>query len=168
MQRINMTHPGGVDVLYIEDAALPAPEAGELLIKTAYAGVNRPDIMQREGVYPMPAGVTPIMGLEFSGEVVALGAGVSGIAVGDSVCALTDDGAYAEYYVVKASQTLPLRAGYSLQEAAMLPETAFTVWQTFSCTARCAPAKPCWYMAAPAASASPRSPSHERSASPGQ
>ena len=126
MQRINMTHPGGVDVLYIEDAALPAPEAGELLIKTAYAGVNRPDIMQREGVYPMPAGVTPIMGLEFSGEVVALGAGVSGIAVGDSVCALTDDGAYAEYYVVKASQTLPLRAGYSLQEAAMLPETAFT------------------------------------------
>ena len=128
MQRINMTHPGGVDVLYIEDAALPAPEAGELLIKTAYAGVNRPDIMQREGVYPMPAGVTPIMGLELSGEVVALGAGVSGIAVGDPVCALTDGGAYAEYCVVKASQPLPLPAGYSLQEAAMLPETAFTVW----------------------------------------
>ena len=100
MQRINMTHPGGVDVLYIEDAAIPEPQAGELLIKTAWAGVNRPDIMQREGAYPMPAGVTPIMGLELSGEVVALGAGVSGIAIGDPVCALTDGGAYAEYCVV--------------------------------------------------------------------
>lgn len=128
MQRINMTHPGGVDVLYIEDAAIPEPQAGELLIKTAWAGVNRPDIMQREGAYPMPAGVTPIMGLELSGEIVALGADVSGFAVGDRVCALTDGGAYAEYCTVKASQTLPLPAGYSLQEAAMLPETTFTVW----------------------------------------
>lgn len=93
MQRINMTHPGGVDVLYIEDAAIPEPQAGELLIKTAWAGVNRPDIMQREGAYPMPAGVTPIMGLELSGEIVALGADVSGFAVGDRVCALTDGGA---------------------------------------------------------------------------
>ena len=127
MQRINMHDTGGPDVLYLETAAIPQPQAGEILIKTAYAGVNRPDVMQREGAYPMPPGLTPILGLELSGTVVALGAGVSGFAVGDAVCALTDGGAYAQYCAVKASQALPLPAGYSLQEAAMLPETLFTV-----------------------------------------
>ena len=128
MQRINMKGFGGTDVLHIEDAAIPTPQADEILIKTAFAGVNRPDIMQREGKYPMPAGLTPIMGLELSGEIVAVGAEVRGFAVGDSVCALADGGAYAQYCAVKASQALPLPAGYSLQDAAMLPETAFTVW----------------------------------------
>ena len=128
MQQINMTQPGGVEVLFIEDAAMPVPQADEILIKTAYAGVNRPDIMQREGNYPLPPGVTPIMGLELSGEIVAVGADVRGFAVGDLVCALTDGGAYAEYCAVKASQALPLPAGYSLMDAAMLPETIFTVW----------------------------------------
>lgn len=128
MQRINMHDTGGPDVLYLETAAIPQPQAGEILIKTAYAGVNRPDVMQREGAYPMPPGLTPILGLELSGTVVALGAGVSGFAVGDAVCALTDGGAYAEYCTVPAGQVLPLPTGYSLQAGALLPETFFTVW----------------------------------------
>lgn len=114
--------------MHTESAPIPQPQSGEVLIRTAYAGVNRPDIMQREGKYPLPEGVTPIMGLELAGEIVAIGEGVNSFAVGDKVCALTDGGAYAQYCTVKASQTLPLPAGYSLQEAAMLPETAFTVW----------------------------------------
>ena len=128
MQRINMHDTGGPDVLYLETAAIPQPQAGEILIKTAYAGVNRPDVMQREGAYPMPPGLTPILGLELSGTVVALGAGVSGFAVGGAVCALTDGGAYAEYCTVPAGQVLPLPTGYSLQAGALLPETFFTVW----------------------------------------
>ena len=128
MQRINMREPGGVDVLFIEQAALPQIGEDELLVKVAFAGVNRPDIMQRNGAYPMPKGVTPIMGLELSGEVVGVGAQVRDFALGDKICALTDGGAYAEYCVVKASQALPIPAGYSMAEAAALPETFFTVW----------------------------------------
>ena len=79
MQRINITGFGGIDVLHTESAPIPQPQAGEILIKTAYAGVNRPDIMQREGKYPLPEGVTPIMGLELAGEVTAVGAGVNGL-----------------------------------------------------------------------------------------
>ncbi|OOF48151.1 hypothetical protein BKK53_10395 [Rodentibacter trehalosifermentans] len=128
MQRINMKTVGSPSVLFIENAAIPEPKSDELLIKVAFAGVNRPDILQRQGLYPMPKGVTPIMGLELSGEVVKVGATVKNFKIGDPVCALTDGGAYAEYCVVKASQTLPIPSGYTLQEAAMLPETFFTVW----------------------------------------
>ncbi len=128
MPQINMHAYGGPEVLFVENAAVPQPKAGEVLIKTAYAGVNRPDVMQRQGLYPMPAGVTPIMGLEVSGEVAALGEGVVGFAIGDPVCALTDGGGYAGYCAVPAGQVLPLPRGFSLAEAAMLPETFFTVW----------------------------------------
>ncbi|KAA6209347.1 NAD(P)H-quinone oxidoreductase [Avibacterium paragallinarum] len=128
MQQINMREAGSTDVLFIEQATIPTPQAGELLVKVAYAGVNRPDIMQRQGLYPMPKGVTPIMGLELSGTVVALGEGVSEFQLGDKVCALTDGGAYAEYCLVPASQALPVPKNYSLLEAATLPETLFTVW----------------------------------------
>lgn len=128
MQRINMREAGSPEVLFIEQVDIPQPKAGELLVKVAYAGVNRPDIMQRQGLYPMPKGVTPIMGLELSGTVVAVGEGVTGFNVGDRVCALTDGGAYAEYCLVSAGQALPIPENYSLLEAAALPETLFTVW----------------------------------------
>ena len=128
MQQINLREAGDPSVLFIENAPIPKPQADEVLIKVAFAGVNRPDIMQREGKYPMPKGVTPIMGLELSGDVVGLGEKVTNFALGDKVCALTDGGAYAQYCVVKASQVLPIPQHYSLQDAAMLPETFFTVW----------------------------------------
>ncbi|WP_239496809.1 NAD(P)H-quinone oxidoreductase [Aggregatibacter kilianii] len=128
MQQINMKQPGSPEVLFIEEVEVPQPKAGELLVKIAYAGVNRPDIMQRQGLYPMPEGVTPIMGLELSGTVVAVGENVTQFKPGDQVCALTDGGAYAEYCVVEASQALPIPKNYSLLEAAALPETLFTVW----------------------------------------
>ncbi|WP_084601486.1 zinc-binding dehydrogenase [Suttonella ornithocola] len=128
MQQIDMLTTGGVDVLTITQAERPQPKADELLIKVAYAGVNRPDIMQRQGLYPMPPGVTPIMGLELAGEIVEVGNAVSGFQVGQQVCALSDGGAYAQYCVVPAAQALPLPENYSLAEAAALPETFFTVW----------------------------------------
>lgn len=128
MQQINMKTTGTPDVLFIEEAEIPQPQAGEILVKVAYAGINRPDIMQRQGLYPMPKGVTPIMGLELSGTVVAIGEDVTEFKIGDEVCALTDGGAYAEYCIVPATQALPIPKGYSLLEAAALPETLFTVW----------------------------------------
>lgn len=128
MPQINMKAYGSEEVLFVENAAIPQPRAGEVLIRTAYAGVNRPDVMQRQGLYPMPEGVTPIMGLEVSGTVVSLGAGVEGFEIGEPVCALTDGGGYAGYCAVPAGQVLPLPRGFSLAEAAMLPETFFTVW----------------------------------------
>lgn len=128
MQQINMKTTGTPDVLFIEETEIPQPQAGEILVKVAYAGVNRPDIMQRQGLYPMPKGVTPIMGLELSGTVAAIGEGVTAFKPGDEVCALTDGGAYAEYCIVPATQALPIPKGYSLLEAAALPETLFTVW----------------------------------------
>lgn len=128
MQQINMKTTGTPDVLFIEETEIPQPQAGEILVKVAYAGINRPDIMQRQGLYPMPKGVTPIMGLELSGTVAAIGEGVTAFKPGDKVCALTDGGAYAEYCIVPATQALPIPKGYSLLEAAALPETLFTVW----------------------------------------
>ena len=128
MQQINMKTTGTPDVLFIQETEISQPQAGEILVKVAYAGVNRPDIMQRQGLYPMPKGVTPIMGLELSGTVAAIGEGVTAFKPGDKVCALTDGGAYAEYCIVPATQALPIPKGYSLLEAAALPETLFTVW----------------------------------------
>lgn len=119
---------GAPDVLELAGAPTPAPGAGEVLIRVAFAGVNRPDILQRSGRYPPPPGASPLIGLEVSGEIVALGAGVTAWRVGERVCALTNGGGYAQYAVAPAGQVLPIPAGLSLEQAAALPETFFTVW----------------------------------------
>jgi putative PIG3 family NAD(P)H quinone oxidoreductase len=128
MTRIEITQPGGPEVLQPKRVPLPVAAAGEVLIRVRAAGINRPDALQRAGKYPMKPGMNPIPGLEVAGEVVALGAGVSGFAVGDKVCALTNGGGYAEYCTVPAGQTLPIPEGLDWVQAAALPETFFTVW----------------------------------------
>jgi NADPH2:quinone reductase len=119
---------GGPEVLTLTQGPAPRPKAGELLIRVAWAGVNRPDVAQRQGRYPPPKDASPILGLEVSGHVAALGEGVGGWQVGDQVCALTNGGGYAEYVAVPAAQCLRPPAGYDLLRAAALPETYFTVW----------------------------------------
>lgn len=121
--------PGGeADCMKMIQGTVPAPAADEVLIEVAYAGVNRPDVLQRSGSYPPPADASPYLGLEVSGTVVAVGAEVQDLAVGDRVCALTPGGGYAQYCVVPAAHCLPVPAGLSLLQAAALPETYFTVW----------------------------------------
>lgn len=119
---------GGVEVLAIGEMSVPVPREDEVLIRVAAAGVNRPDIAQREGKYPPPPGASPVMGLEVAGEVVAVGATVDGWQVGDRVTALVNGGGYAEYCVAPGTQCLPWPAGCDAVEAASLPETFFTVW----------------------------------------
>ncbi|REE73123.1 NADPH2:quinone reductase [Rhodococcus wratislaviensis] len=114
----------------IAQVSTPTPAAGEVLLRVAAAGINRADLMQRQGLYPPPPGITDIMGMEASGTVVAVGAGVDGFRPGDEVCALIAGGAYAEYVVVPAAQLLPIPDGLSLVDAAALPEVASTVWST--------------------------------------
>jgi len=114
----------------IEQVSTPAPSAGEVLLRVAAAGINRADLMQRQGLYPPPPGITDIMGMEASGTVAAVGAGVESFRPGDEVCALIAGGAYAEYVVVPAAQLLPIPDGLSLDDAAALPEVASTVWST--------------------------------------
>lgn len=128
MRAIEVGEPGGPEVLVIGEQPVPRLNDGELLIKVAAAGVNRADCMQRRGEYPPPPGASEILGLEVSGTVVALGAGVSGWREGDSVCALLAGGGYAEYCAVPAPQCLPVPSGVSLVDAAALPEVALTVW----------------------------------------
>jgi len=128
MRAVEITTPGGAGVLHLAERPVPRPAAGEVLIRVAAAGVNRPDILQRQGLYPAPPGVTDIPGLEVAGHVVALGAGVSAPRPGDAVCALIAGGGYAEHAVAPAPQCLPVPAGLTLAEAASLPETYFTVW----------------------------------------
>lgn len=128
MRYVAMREPGPPDVLGLGQAPTPAPKNGEVLIDVAYAGVNRPDCIQRAGHYPPPADASPILGLEVAGTVVAVGEGTSEWSVGDSVCALTPGGGYAEYCVAPAVHCLPLPAGLTLLEAASLPENYFTVW----------------------------------------
>ena len=112
----------------IVDGPVPQPKAGEVLIRVYAAGVNRPDVAQRQGTYPPPAGASPILGLEVAGEIVALGDGVSDLSVGDKVAALVNGGGYAEYCVAPAGQVLPWPKGYDAVRAAAVPETFFTVW----------------------------------------
>ena len=119
---------GGPEVLTPSTCATPMPKAGEVLVKVAYAGVNRPDCLQRSGRYPPPVGASPIAGLEISGEVLALGEGVTRWQVGDRLCALTNGGAYAEFATVPEGQALPIPKGFSMLQAAALPENFFTVW----------------------------------------
>jgi putative PIG3 family NAD(P)H quinone oxidoreductase len=128
MRVIQVKQPGSADELTLAEQAAPKPQADELLIEVAYAGVNRPDIIQRQGFYPPPVGASPLLGLEVSGRVMAVGAEVQGWLVGDAVCALTNGGGYAEQVCVSAGQCLPVPQGLSLRQAAALPETAFTVW----------------------------------------
>lgn len=128
MTAITIAEPGGPEVLRPTEEPVPEPGDGEVLIKVAAAGVNRPDIAQREGNYPPPPGVTEIPGLEIAGTVVAVGAGVVAPAIGDGVCALVPGGGYAEYCLANALAVLPAPAGLTSIEAACLPETFFTVW----------------------------------------
>ena len=128
MRVIEITEAGAPEVLKLAERARPVPRHGEILIKVAYAGVNRPDALQRAGAYAPPKGASDLPGLEASGEVAAIGAGVSEWAVGDKVCSLLPGGGYAEYVTTPAAHALPVPKGMSLKEAACLPETFFTVW----------------------------------------
>lgn len=138
MTEIGFSHPGGPEVLQPRRAPVPQPAPGQVLVKVRAAGVNRPDVLQRRGLYPMPPGVTPVPGLEVAGEVVAIGAPDGGAAgeaapthgfqLGDEVCGLTDGGGYAEYCLVPATQLLPKPAALDFAHAAAVPETFFTVW----------------------------------------
>lgn len=128
MRAVEITSPGGPDVLRMVDHPVPQPGTGEVLIKVAYAGVNRPDALQRAGLYAPPPSASPLPGLEASGEIVALGAGVTEWSLGDQVCALLPGGGYADYVLTPAAHCLPVPKGLSLREAACLPETFFTVW----------------------------------------
>lgn len=128
MTRIEITEPGGPEVLQARRVPLPTVAEGQALIRVHAAGINRPDALQRAGKYPMKPGMDPIPGLEVAGEVVALGPGVTRFAVGDRVCALTNGGGYAEYCAVPAGQTLPVPDGVDWVQAAAIPETFFTVW----------------------------------------
>ncbi len=119
---------GGPEVLKLATCERPVARAGEVLVKVAFAGVNRPDCAQRIGRYPPPPGASPILGLEVAGLVVQVGEGVTRWKVGDSVCALTPGGGYAQYCAVPAGHCLPIPEGLSLAQAAALPETCFTVW----------------------------------------
>ncbi len=128
MTVVEITESGGPEVLKPATRPLTPPRAGEVLIKVAAAGVNRPDVIQRQGLYPPPPGASDIPGLEIAGAVVALGDGVDGWSTGDAACALVTGGGYAEYCAAPAAQCLPPPEGLSLIAAAALPETLFTVW----------------------------------------
>src|SRR5262249_22313220 len=120
--------PGGAELAVPEQRRLPRPDERGVLVRVAAAGVSRPDVMQRQGLYPPPAGATDIPGLEIAGEVVALGAGVTRWKLGDGVMALVVGGGYAEYCAAHETHALPIPAGLSLVAAAAIPETLFTVW----------------------------------------
>ena len=128
MRAVEITRPGGPEVLKIGTRPVPKPKPGEVLIKVAAAGVNRPDTMQRTGHYPVPPGASDIPGLELAGSIAALGEGVKEFRVGENVTALVAGGGYAEYCTAPAPQCLPFPKGMTAVEAASLPETFFTVW----------------------------------------
>lgn len=128
MVAVGYDAPGGPEVLRVETLAVPRPAPGEVLVKVGFVGVNRPDVVQRQGNYPPPPGASPIPGLEIAGEVVAVGAGVGDAMLGQKVCALVSGGGYAEYCIAQAGHCLPVPESLPLAEAAALPETLFTVW----------------------------------------
>ncbi|WP_168732998.1 NAD(P)H-quinone oxidoreductase [Aliigemmobacter aestuarii] len=128
MTAIQIKEPGGPDVLQPVDWPVPVPGHGQIVIRVAWAGVNRPDALQRAGLYAPPPSASPLPGLEASGTVAAVGPGVTRWREGDQVCALLPGGGYAEYVVTHGDHALPVPAGLSLREAACLPETCFTVW----------------------------------------
>ena len=128
MTAIAIRQPGGPDVLAPVKLPVPVPGPGQLLVRVKAAGVNRPDILQRQGGYPPPPGAPDTPGLEIAGEVTGLGAGVRRYEVGDKVCGLVPGGGYAEYCLVHEDNALPVPPGFSMEEAAGVPETFFTVW----------------------------------------
>jgi len=139
MKAVEIRRPGGPEVLEPAERPVPAPKANEILIRVAAAGVNRPDVLQRSGNYPVPPDASDLPGLEVAGEVVAKGEAVSMWQTGDKVCALVHGGGYAEYCVAPEVQALPVPKGLSLAEAASLPETFFTVWGNVYDRGRLAP-----------------------------
>jgi putative PIG3 family NAD(P)H quinone oxidoreductase len=128
MIAVEITAPGGPDVLKPKTVPVPKPGSGQILIKVAAAGVNRPDVAQRMGVYPPPPGHSPLPGLEVAGEIVATGGGVTRWRPGNKVCALVNGGGYAEYCLAEEPSALPIPAGLDMIKAAAVPETFFTVW----------------------------------------
>lgn len=128
MRLIEHAPGGGPEVMRLGEGPVPRPDAGEVLIEVAYAGVNRPDVLQRSGKYPPPPDASPHLGLEVSGRVAAVGEGVQAWRVGDAVCALTPGGGYAQFCKAPAGHVLPVPQGLTLLQAAALPETYFTVW----------------------------------------
>jgi NADPH:quinone reductase len=128
MLAVEISAPGGPDVLKPVSVPVPVPGHGQIIIRVAYAGVNRPDALQRAGAYAPPPSASPLPGLECSGTVVEVGPGVTRWQIGDQVCALLPGGGYAEYVVTQEAHALPIPKGLSLKEAACLPETCFTVW----------------------------------------
>ncbi|MEM8577198.1 MAG: NAD(P)H-quinone oxidoreductase [Pseudomonadota bacterium] len=128
MRAVEISSPGGPEILKEVQRPVPEPAHGQVVIQVAYAGVNRPDALQRAGLYNPPPGASDLPGLEASGTIVAIGTGVAGLSVGDTVCALLPGGGYAEYVATPAAHCLPIPDGMGLKEAACLPETFFTVW----------------------------------------
>ena len=139
MRAVEITEHGKPEVLRVGERAVPQPKQGEVLVRVAAAGVNRPDLLQRMGHYPVPPGSSDIPGLEIAGTVVAVGEGVSTWNVGDALCALVQGGGYAEYCTAPAPQCLPIPKGLTAVDAASLPETFFTVWSNVYDRARLAP-----------------------------
>jgi putative PIG3 family NAD(P)H quinone oxidoreductase len=144
MNAVAITTPGGPEVLRLTQQPTPKPEPGQLLVKVAAAGVNRPDVAQRAGSYPPPAGHSPLPGLEVAGEVVEAGAGATRWKVGDKVCALVNGGGYAEYCIAEETSALPVPPGFDMVRAAALPETFFTVWNNVFDRGRLAPGE--WFL----------------------
>ena len=157
MAVVEMREPGGPDVLQSATRPLPVLQDHEILVKVAAAGVNGPDLVQRRGHYPPPKGASDLLGLEVSGEVVAVGAKQTLWAVGDKLCGLTNGGGYAEYVAIDATHCLPIPAGISLTDAAGLPETYFTVWSNVFLITHCQKTAIFWCMAALVASVLPPS-----------
>ncbi len=139
MTAVEVAAPGGPEQLRAVQRPLPVPGDGEVLVRVAAAGVNRPDVMQRQGRYPPPPGASDLPGLEIAGEIVALGPKVTGKSVGDAVTALLPGGGYAAYAVAAAPLCLPVPQGISMVEAAAIPETFFTVWTNLFDRGRCKP-----------------------------
>jgi len=139
MRVVEVSKPGAPEVLRVADLPRPAPRPNEIVVKVAAAGVNRPDVLQRMGHYPVPPDASPLPGLEIAGEVAELGAAVKLWQRGDKVCALVNGGGYAEYCAVPETQALPIPRGLSATEAASLPETCFTVWANVYDRGRFAP-----------------------------
>jgi NADPH2:quinone reductase len=139
MRAVEISQPGGPEVLRLADLPKPTPKPNEILVKVAAAGVNRPDVLQRMGHYPVPPDASPLPGLEIAGEVVELGAQANMWKRGDKVCALVNGGGYAEYCAVPETQALPVPKNVSMVEAASLPETCFTVWSNVYDRGRLAP-----------------------------
>jgi len=137
MKAVEIAAPGGPEQLRIANRPVPKPGVQEVLIRVAAAGVNRPDVMQRQGRYPPPPGASDIPGMEAAGTIVSLGAGVAGLAVGDEVTSLLSGGGYAEFAVAAAPLCLPVPKGLSIVEAAAVPETFFTVWNNLFERGRC-------------------------------